>query len=93
MTDVLDTAAEALRRAGLRVFMKTSKVFLVDLRGRRFAAVCSIDGRHGFSLWQYDDRCVAEYAVTEWTPRHTSAVQAWLEEAIVDEDLGGEVEG
>lgn len=92
MTDVLDTAAEALRRAGMQVNPRHETAFHVGGRAGRAALISQVRGRKWIDLLQ--DGCrVAEYAVTEWTPRHTSAVQAWIEEAIVDEELGGEVEG
>lgn len=94
MGDVLGIAAEDLRRAGLRVGLRFRSLFRVSGRAGRSAAVSvsRANGKPWIDLLQ-DDRIVAQYAVTEWTPRHTSAVQAWIGEAIVDEDLGGEVEG
>lgn len=92
MTDVLGIAAAALRRAGLRVGLRFGSIFRVKGRAGRSAAVLQANGKPWIDLLQ-DDHIVSRYAVTEWTPRHTSAVQAWIEEAIVDEDLGGEVEG
>lgn len=92
MTDVLDIAAEELRRAGLMKWRSPSIVVAIGRSERRCAAVARWEGPTMLDLLQ-DDHIVARYAVTEWTPRHTSAVQAWIEEAIVDEGLGGEVEG
>lgn len=94
MTDVLDIAAAQLRRVGFHVVSWSETMFRVGEFSRRFGRTVTVSRNGGNVKLVFRYACiVAEYSVTEWTPRHTSAVQAWIEEAIVDEELGGEVEG
>ena len=78
MGDVLDIAAEDLRRAGLRVGPRFETLFRVSGRAGRSAAVLRQNGKPWIVLLQ-NDHILARHAVTEWTPHHTSAVQAWIE--------------
>lgn len=93
MSDVVsaieaELRSEELRRAGICVFLRVGGMVRVDGRTGRIATVTRSSGRTRLEFTRGKE-CVAEYAVCEWTPRHTDAVLAWTADAFVDEELEG----
>lgn len=86
MSDLLETALIDLRHAGMAAYWEDGDVAVMGRGGRAALVIGKPRGGAMLLLTQFGE-ALSDINVTEWTPRHTSAVQAWIEEAVMTEGL------